>query len=316
MTQTRTPYPPVLASPRRPRGRLLLVTSLLAVLLLGALTGLVLLRRALDDDRARHHLSTDGWPATGQGAYQLGDATPHAGDNEQPVPIASVAKVMTALVVLADWPLHGDEPGRAITVTAADVADTAVRRARDESIVPVAAGERLTERQALLAVMLPSANNVAALLARRVSGSIGAFVEEMNRTAHGVGMRHTTYTDPSGYDAGTVSTAADQLILAQAAARNDTLNAIMATRSTRLPVAGTVQNTDRLLGTDGFIGMKTGSDDAAGGCFMFRTYRSVQGVNTELIGVVLGQRGHNLMDAGLYAAKQFVDRLAPLPAHP
>lgn len=316
MTQTRTPYPPVLPAPHRPRSRLLLVSSLVAVLLLGALTGLVLLRRALDDDSTRHYLSTGGWPATGQGAYQLGDATPHASADEKPVPIASVAKVMTALVVLSDWPLHGDEPGRTVTVTATDVADTVARRARDESVVRVAAGERLTERQALLAMMLPSANNVAVLLARRVSGSIGAFVAEMNRTARARGMRHTTYTDPSGFEASTVSTAADQLILAQAAARNDTLNAIMATRSARLPVAGTVRNTDRLLGTDGFIGMKTGSDDAAGGCFMFRTYRSVQGVNTELIGVVLGQRGHNLIDAALYAAQQFVDRLAPLPAHP
>lgn len=315
MTRTRTPYPPVRPAPRRSRTRLLLVTSLVAVLLLGALTGVVLLRRALDDS-ARHYLSTDGWPATGQGAYQLGDAAPHASADEKPVPIASVAKVMTALVVLADWPLHGDDPGRTVTVTAADVADTEMRRARDESIVRVATGERLTERQALLAMMLPSANNVAALLARRVAGSIGAFVEEMNRMANGMGMRHTTYTDPSGYDSRTVSTAADQLIVAQAAAQSATLNAIMATRIARLPVAGTVQNTDRLLGTDGFIGMKTGSDDAAGGCFMFRTYRSVQGVNTELIGVVLGQHGHNLIDAALYAAKQFVDRLAPLPAHP
>jgi D-alanyl-D-alanine carboxypeptidase (penicillin-binding protein 5/6) len=62
--------------------------------------------------------------------------------------------------------------------------------------------------------------------------------------------------------------------------------------------------------------MKTGSDDTAGGCFMFRSYRSVRGFNTELIGVVLGQPGHNLIDAGLYAARQLADRIAPAPAHP
>jgi D-alanyl-D-alanine carboxypeptidase (penicillin-binding protein 5/6) len=129
-------------------------------------------------------------------------------------------------------------------------------------------------------------------------------------------MSDTTYTDPSGFDDRTVSTAIDQLELAQAAARDDTLAEIMQTRSYRLPVAGTVHNTDTLLGRAGFVGMKTGSDDAAGGCFMFRAYRAVDGVNVQVIGVVLGQHGHHLITAGLYAAKQLVDRVAPERAHP
>ncbi len=49
--------------------------------------------------------------------------------------------------------------------------------------------------------------------------------------------------------------------------------------------------------------MKTGSDDAAGGCFMFRARRMVDGHAVELIGVVLGQQGHRLISAGLYAAE-------------
>jgi D-alanyl-D-alanine carboxypeptidase (penicillin-binding protein 5/6) len=182
--------------------------------------------------------------------------------------------------------------------------------------VPLRAGERLTERQALMALLLPSANNVAALLARYLSGSVGAFVTEMNDTARALGMTKTIYTDPSGYDPATRSTAIDQLTLALQVTQNPTLTAMMATPSYRIPVAGTVRNTDTLLGQDGFVGMKTGSDDAAGGCFMFRSYRSVRGFNTELIGVVLGQHGHSLIRAGLYAAKQLVDRVAPQPAHP
>lgn len=73
-------------------------------------------------------------------------------------------------------------------------------------------------------------------------------------------------------------------------------------------------NTNTLLGQDGFVGMKTGSHDTAGGCFMFRAHRSVDGVDTELIGVVLGQRGDSLINAGLYAARQLADRVAP--GHP
>ena len=69
---------------------------------------------------------------------------------------------------------------------------------------------------------------------------------------------------------------------------------------------GVVHNTDTLIGTDGFAGIKTGSMDASGGCFMFVSKRSAG----DLYGVVLGQQGHNLIDAGLYAAKQLADHVA------
>jgi D-alanyl-D-alanine carboxypeptidase len=70
---------------------------------------------------------------------------------------------------------------------------------------------------------------------------------------------------------------------------------MMATRSDWLPVAGEVTNTNTLLGHVGFVGMKTGSDEAAGGCLMFRSVRHTKSGNRSLIGVVLGQRGDNLI---------------------
>jgi D-alanyl-D-alanine carboxypeptidase (penicillin-binding protein 5/6) len=72
-----------------------------------------------------------------------------------------------------------------------------------------------------------------------------------------------------------------------------------------------VRNTDSLLGSAGFVGMKTGSDNAAGGCFMFRVLRRSGGGTVELVGVVLGQSGHNLITAGLTAARQLADRVLP-----
>ena len=286
----------------------------MVIIVVAALATGLLVRHLLDDTE-RAYLSTNGWPMVGQGAYRIGDETPRASADQRPVPIASVAKVMTAVVVLEHHPLPDGETGPTLTVSDADVADTAARRSRDQSLVPVRAGERLTERDALMALLLPSANNVAMMLARYVSGNVNGFVAEMNRKARALGMTHTTYTDPSGYAATTVSTANDQLALAQAAAHDPALTAIVATRSYRLPVAGSVRNTDTLIGHGGFVGMKTGSDDAAGGCFMFHAYRSINGFNVEVIGVVLGQHGHNLITAGLYAAKQLVDRVAPEPAH-
>src|SRR5207253_1277959 len=62
-------------------------------------------------------------------------------------------------------------------------------------------------------------------------------------------------------------------------------------------------NTDRLLGYDGFVGVKTGSDDAAGGCFAFRAIRWIDGKRTTITGVVLGQPGHDRIAAGLAAAE-------------
>ncbi len=263
------------------------------------------------DGEDRGYLSTDGWPLAGQGAYALGTGRPAASPNQPPVPIASLAKVMTAYLVLEHDPLHEGDSGPRFVVSQGDVVDTETRRREGQSLVDVRAGEQLSERDALMAILLPSANNVAVLVARQVDGSVASFVAEMNHTAHALGMTHTTYTDPSGYDAGTVSTALDQLRLAQVVANDKILAGMMATRSYSLPVAGEVTNTNALLGHDGFVGMKTGSDDAAGGCFMFRSERHTESGDVTLIGVVLGQQGPNLIAAGLSAAKQLVDRVAP-----
>ena len=251
------------------------------------------------------------WPADGQAAFvETGHSAVHAGPDQHPAPIASVAKVMTAYVVLRDHPLGAGQDGPTITLTDDDVADTGLRRERGESVVSVAAGEELTERQALVALLLPSANNVAAVLARWDAGSVDRFVDRMNAAARSLGMAHTRYTDPSGFDDATVSTAADQVRIVLAAMRLPAFASIVATPSAWLPVAGIVHNTNGLLGHAGFVGVKTGSDDAAGGCFAFRAIRRIDGRETAITGVVLGQPGEDQIGAGLTAAAAMVDRLA------
>jgi D-alanyl-D-alanine carboxypeptidase (penicillin-binding protein 5/6) len=98
----------------------------------------------------------------------LGGEDPESSPGQQPAPIASLAKVMTAYLMLRSKPVQEGEDGFSLTVTDADAADTEARRRSDESVVPVEAGEALTERQALNALLLPSANNVAIMLARGV----------------------------------------------------------------------------------------------------------------------------------------------------
>jgi D-alanyl-D-alanine carboxypeptidase (penicillin-binding protein 5/6) len=250
------------------------------------------------------------WPAHGQASVQVGQSQVEAGPNQHAAAIASVAKVMTAYLVLRDHPLRPGQDGPTITLTDADVADTDRRRRHQESVVSIAAGEQLTELQALQALLLPSANNIAAVLARWDAGSADRFVARMNATSRLLGMTHTRYTDPSGYDDATVSTAADQVRIVDRAMRLPVFATIVATPSATLPVAGTVHNTDTLLGHNGFVGVKTGSDGAAGGCFAFRAIRSIDSKRTTITGVVLGQPGHDQIAAGLAAADEMVDRIA------
>jgi D-alanyl-D-alanine carboxypeptidase (penicillin-binding protein 5/6) len=254
------------------------------------------------------------WPSQGQAAYVLGAGHMRVGPRVHEAPIASVAKVMTAYLVLRQHPLHAGDNGFVLHVRRRDVRDEHRRAASDQSVVPVRAGERLTERKALLALLLPSANNIAIMLARRVGGSVRRFVHRMNRTARGLGMRHTRYTDPSGYLASTRSTAPDQLRLALAALQSRVLRRMVGRRHARIPVAGRIVNPDALLGRDGFVGVKTGSTSAAGGCFAFRSWRIRHGHRVAITGVVLGQYGGDLISAGLRGARHLVDRVAPRAA--
>jgi D-alanyl-D-alanine carboxypeptidase (penicillin-binding protein 5/6) len=251
------------------------------------------------------------WPAHGQAAFlRTGHSEVEAGPNQHAAPIASVAKVMAAYLVLRDHPLALGQDGPTITLTDADVADTDRRHGQEESVVSIAAGEQMTELQALQALLLPSANNIAAVLARWDAGSAERFVVRMNAAARSLGMTHTRYTDPSGYDDATVSTAADQVLIVDRAMRLPAFASIVATPSATLPVAGTVHNTNTLLGHDGFVGVKTGSTAAAGGCFAFQAIRWIDGKRTTITGVVLGQPGHDRIAAGLAAAEAMVDQIA------
>ncbi len=251
------------------------------------------------------------WPSEGQAAVEVaGVGSLGTSGPSRPMPIASVAKVMTAYLTQTEHPLPAGEEGFSIMVTPADVAEERERAALDESTLPVRAGERISERQALQALLLPSANNIAALLAAHASGGATAFVARMNATARKLGMSSTTYTDPSGFEPTTVSTAADQLKLARAAMAAPALAAIVDHSSVELPVAGRVLNVNALVGLDGYVGVKTGSDSWAGGCLMFAKQVSVGGRRLTVLGVVLGQRHGSYVEAAIASAQRLGDSVA------
>jgi D-alanyl-D-alanine carboxypeptidase (penicillin-binding protein 5/6) len=269
---------------------------------------------------ARHSPSDKGsadvvpirWPLRGQAAFVLGNGRPAASPHERPVPIASLAKVMTAYLTLRRYPLSGAEDGFTITVTPTEVQAEAQDATQEQSVVAVEASEQLTERQLLEAVLIPSGNNIAQALAARVAGSRTRFVAEMNAEARALGMDHTIYTDPSGFDSRTVSTAADQLRVFQQAIHFPVFRQIVSMPSVTLPVAGTLTNYNRLIAA-GYAG-KTGSDSASKGCLAFLTHVMVGGRPKTAAGVVMGQgQGSNtgaLLAAASHAAEQLVDSVA------
>jgi D-alanyl-D-alanine carboxypeptidase (penicillin-binding protein 5/6) len=237
----------------------------------------------------------------------LGKGRPAASPHEQPVPIASLAKVMTAYLTLERYPLSVAQDGFTITVTEAQAQEAAQDAAGNQSRVAVEAGEQLTERELLEALLIPSGNNIAWILAARVAGSPTRFIAEMNAAARALRMDHTVYTDPSGFDPATVSTAADQLRVFRRAMRFPLFRQIVSMPSVTLPVAGTVTNYNPLI-AEGYAG-KTGSDSAAGGCLAFFSHVTVGGHGSVAVGVVLGQGEGSDTSAILAAAGEAARQL-------
>src|SRR6266702_1212433 len=257
----------------------------------------------------QERLAAVSWPADGVSAADISGFGVVAGPGAtRPVPIASVAKVMTAYVVLYDHPLPSGGSGPDIAVQSWEAAAYPSQARDGDSLVPVAAGEMLTERQALEALLLPSADNMAWILARWDAGSQAAFAARMNATARHLGMTGTSYTDPSGLDASTTSTAADQVRLGMAAMHVPALAAIAAMPTAAVPVVGVVRNYNTLLGQDGIVGLKTGSTQAAGGCVVIAAWHQAGGRNTLIVAATFGQPGtaQTILPNALHAGHMLV----------
>lgn len=224
------------------------------------------------------------WPDRGQAAVGADEAgvlaaTPGA----RPEPIASVAKVMTALVALDARPLSKGESGPALTITQAEVSEYQQAQGNEESFIPVQAGEQLSEYQALQALLLPSANNIALLLARWSLGSQEAFVAKMNTTAQQLGLKQTKFADASGVSPQTVSVPADLVRLGTVAMKNAVIADIVGQADATLPVAGKVYNVNGVLGTDGIVGVKTGNVVEVGAVYLAAATHELAGGRKLLI---------------------------------
>ena len=207
-----------------------------------------------------------------------------------PRPLASVAKMMTAYVILHEKPIKPGESGPTVTVSQADGDRYWQMVSQDQSVVPVNPGENLTELQLLQGMLIPSGNNFAEILAEWSAGTVPAFTAKMNAAAQQLGMKNTHYDDASGFSSKSVSTAQDQLILARELMKDPVFASIVATKTIQLPIAGSLDNVNELLGTDGIVGIKTGSTEDAGGNLAFAASQPAAGQQINIVGVVLGQK--------------------------
>jgi len=204
-------------------------------------------------------------------------------------PMASITKVMTAYLVIKAGHLD-----RKITIPAAV---TGYVRAHNASSAGLRPGDRLTARQLLYALLLPSGADAAYTLAKAYGPGLSRFVTRMNATARLLGMRRTHFSNfdglpyPTSYS--NYSTAANLLALGRAAMRLPVFRTVVAKRSYGLAAgsghhAYRWKNLNPLLGRyPGAIGIKPGYTGAAGQCLLFEATRHGHTV----IGVTLHSPG-------------------------
>jgi D-alanyl-D-alanine carboxypeptidase (penicillin-binding protein 5/6) len=244
------------------------------------------------------------WPSRGSaaiGVQSLGFIA--SSGNEQAIPAASVAKVMTALVILEDKPLKKGDSGPTITITDTDVQYYNADLAGKQSVAAVMSGEQITELQLLQGALIPSANNFAETLARWDAGSIDAFVAKMNARGVALHLTHTKFADTSGANPGTLSTPSDLMSLGMIAMKQEVFAQVVGIGQVSLPVAGTVYNVDAVLGQSGIVGIKTGSGLNSGANFLFAAIISVDGIPITFFGCVMGQP---TLDDTFAVAKQLI----------
>ncbi|MFB6809137.1 D-alanyl-D-alanine carboxypeptidase family protein, partial [Streptomyces sp. NPDC056387] len=286
------------------------------VVLLAVILAVVQLVRPLPEPKltmtAKSSYTFDGgnpvlpWPKEGQGYMAAaGLGTVGSFGDQKSVAIGSVAKTMTAYVILKDHPLKKGEKGPMIDVDKTAVDDGAKSSEGESTVGTLKAGDKISEYDALAAIMIPSANNVARLLARWDSGGDqDAFVKKMNDAARELGMANTTYTDPSGLDATTVSTAEDQVKLGLKVVEMPELVAITRLPEWTDPYGKKWRNYNTLIPGNGALGIKTGSTTKAGGNLLFAAEKKVGKTNQLIVGAVLGQYGVPILDTAIAASKQ------------
>lgn len=234
------------------------------------------------------------WPNDVKAAYAVPKENLFATseEKEQPVPIASLAKIITVLAVLEKKPLEQGQPGPTITLDQKDAALVLEYAQKSGTTVPVVAGEQITQQQALQAILMVSSNNMSDSLVRWAFGSVEAYVTYANNMLKEQGFQNTIVADDaSGFSPSTVSTTEDMAKLGYMYMKHPVLREIALQPRATIPVEGVIPNGNNFANDPGLIGIKLGNTDEAGKCFLAATIRNANQPNEEVsVSVVLGAK--------------------------
>lgn len=207
----------------------------------------------------------------GQWAVALnGKAVAKSSENSFVQPTASTAKMIMALAVMEKKPFALGEAGETISITSELYSIYANYVAENGSVTAVEVGEEISEYDALSSALIASSNNMADSLAIWAFSSMEEYQNYATEMLKRLGATETTVgTDASGFSESTTSTAADLALIGEAVLRQPVLAEIVGKPTAIVPVAGLIENTNKLLGNEGIIGIKTGYiGDASGYCLI------------------------------------------------
>lgn len=237
-----------------------------------------------------------GYGATAVQATDFPESLRTSGDTA-PRSIASITKVVTALVVLDEKPLEPGETGPRIRFDREMQALYATYLAKNGEVAPMPDGLRLSEYQTMQVMLMESANNYAGALALWAFGSMSAYERAASTWLDEHGLDDTTIHEPTGLDPANRSTATDLVRLGQLALADPVVKRVVGTERVTVPGAGAIENSNKLLGLDGIEGIKTGTLDEAGACLLFAATYERGGRDVTVVGVMLGGVDHDALDA-------------------
>lgn len=259
-------------------------------------------------DAAAHRsvdLGSVSWPTTGAAAIGLIDGEVMA-SSDRALPMASISKVVTVLMLLEERPLQLGEQGDTIVFTADEDQDYLVYQDRGQSALLVPVGTALTEYQMLEGILVGSASNFADMLVDRVWSGEGDFTAAAEAFLARENLTGITMIEPTGIDPRNTATPASLIALGRRALAHPVVAEIVAKRSIDLPGVGYVENTNDLLADPGVVGIKTGTLSGYS-LLSAQDLEDDQGVPVRVFVVVLEQSD----DAERYrAARHLLDQVA------
>lgn len=223
-------------------------------------------------------------------------------DADAIVPIASLTKLLTAMVVL-DAKL---DPNEKLRITNDDV-DT-LKHSRSK----VRVGTQMSRQAALEMALISSENRAASALARNFPGGEAGFVKAVKAKVRALGLRHTSIEEATGLSPANLSTATEMAVITAAAARYREIERITSVKKAKVPVDGRqreIRNTNRLVGAKGWNirVSKTGYTEEAGRCLAMRMMNGKRPITVVLLDA--DGSANRLRDAALI--RKSLGRAAP-----